>query len=113
MTNLDKYQDVIMSDELKEFVEIYDNDDATEDEKEIIEDAKRLLEEYGNDFVLIRYSYAESYIEDFVRDCYIIPKDLDWLFYHIDWQGIIRDFCMGGDWAEDEFCGVSYYVEAR
>lgn len=97
MTNLDKYQDVISSDELKEFIEIYDDDDATEDEKELFEDAKRLFEEYGDDFVLIRYSYAKDYIEDFVTDCYSIPKELDWLFYHIDWDGVIRDFRMGGD----------------
>ena len=111
--DINEYQDVISSDDLKEYIELYDDEEKTEEEKKIIDEANRLINEYGDDFVLIRYSYAEEYLEDFVRDCYSIPKELDWLFYHIDWAGVLRDFTMGGDWMSDEFCGVEYYVEPR
>lgn len=113
MKEINEYNDLIYSDDLKEYIELYDDEEKTEHEKQIIEEAKRLFDDYSEDFVLIRYSYAEEYVEDFVRDCYSIPKDLDWLFYHIDWAGVIRDFVMGGDWSSDEFCGVEYYVEQR
>ena len=112
-TAIDKYRDIIFSDEFKEFIEIYEGGNMTEVEKEIFDEAKRLLEEYGDDFAIIRYSYIEEYEEELVRECYSIPESLNWLFYHIDWEGVVRDLTMGGDLSEDEFCGIKYYVEMR
>lgn len=114
MKEINEYTDVIYSNDLEEFVELYDDDEEkTEREKEIIEEAKRLFDAYGDDFTLIRYSYAEEYLEGLIKECYSIPKELDWLFYHIDWASVLRDFVMGGDWSSDEFCGVEYYVDQR
>lgn len=114
MTDFDKYTDVISSDDLREFLdEIKGVDDLSDEEKEIRDEAHRLFTEYGNDFAIIRYSHIEEYEEELVRECYDIPDSLNWLFYHIDWQGVVRDLCMGGDLSEDEFCGVIYYVEVR
>ena len=112
--DINKYSDVISSDELKEFVEYWEiEEDLTNEEQELFDEAKRLLSEYGDDFVIIRYSYIEEYEEELVRDCYSIPEGLNWLFYHIDWEGVVRDLCYGGDLSEEEFCGIKYYVEQR
>lgn len=112
-TDINKYADIIYSDDLKEFVKVYDGGNMTEVEKKIFDESKRLLEEYGDEFVIIRYSYIEEYEEELVRECYSIPESLNWLFYHIDWEGVVRDLCYGGDLSEDEFCGIKYYVEQR
>lgn len=112
--DISKYSDIINSDELKEFVEYWEiEEDLTNEERELFDESKRLLKEYGDDFIIIRYSYIEEYEEDLVRDCYSIPESLNWLFYHIDWEGVVRDLTMGGDLSEDEFCGIKYYVEMR
>lgn len=118
---VDKYQEVITSDELKEFIAETEETEEMEEmeemeeteEMEIRAEAQRLLKEYGDDFILIRYHHINDYVEDTVRECYSIPKELDWLFYHIDWDGVVRDMMMGGDIMEDEFCGITYYVEVR
>lgn len=108
-----KYQDVISSDELKEILRELNEVDGEleEEEAEVKEEIERLFDNYGEDFVIIRYSYIEEYEEELVRECYDIPDSLNWLFYHIDWTGVVRDLCMGGDLSEDEFCGIKYYVE--
>lgn len=126
--DITKYSDIISSDELKEFIEYWKiEEDLTNEERELFDEAKRLLKEYrelfdeakrllneyGDDFVIIRYSYIEEYEEELVRECYSIPESLNWLFYHIDWEGVVRDLTMGGDLSEEEFCGIKYYVEMR
>ena len=112
--DISKYSDIINSDELLEFVEYWEGEeDLTNKERELFDESKRLLKEYGDNFAIIRYSYIEEYEEDLIRDCYSIPENLNWLFYHIDWEGVIRDLCYGGDLSEDEFCGIKYYVEQR
>ena len=110
---INKYDNVIDSRDLLDFIKTYEGDDLTQEEKEIFEEAKRLTEEYGESFALIRYSYIEEYEEELVRECYSIPEELNWLFYHVDWESVVRDLKMGGDLFEDEFCGVAYYVEQR
>lgn len=112
--DITKYSDIINSDELKEFIEYWEGEkDLDDEDQELFDEAKRLLNEYGDDFAIIRYSYIEEYEEELVQECYSIPESLNWLFYHIDWEGVVRDLCYGGDLSEDEFCGTKYYVEMR
>ena len=60
-----------------------------------MDDAKRWM----NDGYHGPYESVQKYVEDFIDDCYgdVLSKLPDIIKYHIDYEGIARDFELGGD----------------
>lgn len=70
------------------------------------------LEGYGDwehGETLIRYDYFTEYVEDLLKDCGDLPKDIPW-YIKIDWEETARNIKM--DYTEGDFDGVTYYMRA-
>ncbi len=70
------------------------------------------LEGYGDwehGETLIRKSYFVEYVEDLLKDCGDLPKDIPW-YISIDWEATARNLKI--DYTEASFDGVTYYMRA-
>ena len=68
------------------------------------------LEGYGDwehGETLIRESYFVEYVEDLLKDCGDLPKDIPW-YIVIDWEATARHIRM--DYTEGNFDGVTYLM---
>lgn len=68
------------------------------------------LEGYGDwehGEALIRESYFVEYVEDLLKDCGDLPKDIPW-YIVIDWEATARHIRM--DYTEGDFDGVTYLM---
>lgn len=70
------------------------------------------LEGYGDwshGETLIRYDYFEEYVEEMLKDCGDLPKDIPW-YIKIDWEATAENIKV--DYTEADFDGVTYYMRA-
>ena len=68
---------------------------------------------YGE--TLIRHSYFTSYIEELIRDCYPMPKELssgEWPWRHVtvDYEAAAAE--AQDDYTEIDFDGVTYFIRS-
>jgi hypothetical protein len=69
--------------------------------------------EYGE--TLIRESYFTDYIEELIRDCYSLPKEMNsgewpWRHMKIDFEAAADE--ARADYIEADFNGVTYLIQA-
>ena len=82
------------------------------EELKTLKDFAEDLEGYGDwehGETLIRKSYFVEYVEDLLKDCGDLPKDIPW-YICIDWEATARNIKI--DYTEASFDGVTYYMRA-
>lgn len=82
------------------------------EELKTLKDFAEDLEGYGDwehGETLIRKSYFVEYVEDLLKDCGDLPKDIPW-YICIDWEATARNIKI--DYTEANFDGVTYYMRA-
>lgn len=65
--------------------------------------------DWGHGETLIRESYFEEYVEDLLKDCGDLPKDIP-SYIAIDWETTANNLKV--DYTEADFDGVTYYMRA-
>lgn len=106
--------DVIDSrDIIERLEELSDAEELTEDEAEELEQLKALAEEaegYSSDWLhgetLIKDEYFTDYIEELIKECYSLPKELtsgDW-----PWRHITIDYEAAAEEAKQDYACVTF-----
>lgn len=123
MTKLDSitgYEDYLDSRDMQErldYLDGFDDEDLTEDEKEEYNELYRireeLIDEYGKDnwewgYGFIRHDYFPDYAEEFAKETGAIDDKQDWLTRHIDWDAVADD--MQEDYWQVEMFGSTYWT---
>jgi hypothetical protein len=111
---IDNTEDIIDSrDVIARIEELEDTEDTTELEeleslKKIADDCEDSADwEYGE--ALIRRSYFADYVEEMLKDCGEIPKEIPW-YVVIDWEATARN--IEQDYNTVDFDGVEYLIRA-
>lgn len=101
----DDFDDILFEEE-----EIQSWKEDWEDELEQIEEINKIEDEIGGEFdygcTLVSEDYWEEYVEDLLKDCGYISKDLpSWI--EIDWEATANNVKV--DYTEVEYQGQTYY----
>ena len=103
-----------------EWLESFDDEDLTDEEKEEYNELYRfrdyMIEHYDKDswfwgFLFIRDEYFTEYAEEFANEIGAIDDKQYWLTKHIDWDAVARD--MQDDYWEVDFFGNTYWTRVQ
>lgn len=77
------------------------------------DDLESALDDYYDGTAETWADFAQERIEE--TDSETLDKLPDWLRYHIDWQGVARDWELGGDWSayRDGEAGALYFFRTH
>jgi hypothetical protein len=103
-----------------EWLESFDDEDLTDEEKEEYNELYRfreyMIEHYDKDswswgFLFIRDEYFTEYAEEFANEVGAIDDKQYWLTKHIDWDAVASD--MQDDYWEVDFFGNTYWTRVQ